>query len=95
MEEAASGADVIVTATMATTPILCGKWVKPGALINGEPILSLITILQLFRITRDLRCQKRLWILGFSATSIKTILRFSLASIILVHLLAGLLLQRL
>ena len=26
--------------------------------------------LQLFRITRDLRCQKRLWILGFSATSI-------------------------
>ena len=54
MEEAASGADVIVTATMATTPILFGKWVKPGALINGEPILSLITILQLFRITRDL-----------------------------------------
>ena len=27
--------------------------------------------LQLFRITRDLRCQKRLLILGFSATSIK------------------------
>ena len=27
--------------------------------------------LQLFRITRDLRCQKRLWILGFSATPIK------------------------
>ena len=45
VEEAASGADVIVTATMATTPILCGKWVKPGALINGEPILRLITIL--------------------------------------------------
>lgn len=44
VEEAASGADVIVTATMATTHILCGKWVKPGALINGEPILSFITI---------------------------------------------------
>ena len=86
-----SGADVIVTATMATTPILCGKWVKAGALINGEPILSLITILQLLQITSDLRCQKRLWILGFSATSIKAILRFSLASIIL----ADLLLQRL
>ena len=87
MEEAASGADVIVTATMATTPILCGKWVKPGALINGEPILSLVTILQLFRVTRDLRCQKRLWILFFSATPIKTILRFSLVSIILADLL--------
>ena len=34
VEEAASGADVIVTVTMATEPILYGKWVKPGALIN-------------------------------------------------------------
>ena len=47
VEDAASGADVIVTATMATTPILCGKWVKPGALIDGEPILRFITILKL------------------------------------------------
>ncbi|XP_073246588.1 ketimine reductase mu-crystallin-like [Porites lutea] len=35
VEDAVSGADVIVTATMATTPILCGKWVKPGALIDA------------------------------------------------------------
>jgi len=34
VEEAASGADVIVTVTLATSPILCGKWVKSGALIN-------------------------------------------------------------
>ncbi|KAL9956961.1 hypothetical protein ACROYT_G038530 [Oculina patagonica] len=35
VEEAASGADVIVTATLATNPILFGKWVKPGAVINS------------------------------------------------------------
>ncbi|XP_068761045.1 ketimine reductase mu-crystallin-like isoform X1 [Montipora capricornis] len=35
VEEAAVGADVIVTVTLATNPILCGKWVKPGALINS------------------------------------------------------------
>jgi len=35
VEEAAVGADVIVTVTLATTPILCGKWVKVGALINS------------------------------------------------------------
>ena len=34
VEEAVSGADVIVTVTMATEPILCAKWVKPSALIN-------------------------------------------------------------
>jgi len=36
-EEAVTGADVIVTVTMATTPILFGEWVKPGAHINGMP----------------------------------------------------------
>ena len=60
VEEAASGADVIVTATMATTPILCGKWVKPGALVNGEPILSLIIILILcFSCLADLAKEAR------------------------------------
>ena len=39
VEEAASGADVIVTVTLATSPILCGKWVKAGALINCEWLL--------------------------------------------------------
>lgn len=34
-QEAVTGADVIITVTMATTPILFGDWVKPGAHING------------------------------------------------------------
>ncbi|KFV85670.1 Ketimine reductase mu-crystallin, partial [Struthio camelus australis] len=33
-QEAVTGADVIITVTMATTPILLGEWVKPGAHIN-------------------------------------------------------------
>lgn len=33
--EAVVGADVIVTVTMATTPILFGEWVKPGAHVNA------------------------------------------------------------
>ncbi|XP_046888808.1 ketimine reductase mu-crystallin isoform X3 [Hypomesus transpacificus] len=31
VEEAVTGADVIVTVTRATEPVLLGKWVKPGA----------------------------------------------------------------
>ncbi|XP_010904255.2 ketimine reductase mu-crystallin [Esox lucius] len=31
VEEAVNGADVIVTATRATEPVLFGQWVKPGA----------------------------------------------------------------
>ncbi|XP_065268010.1 ketimine reductase mu-crystallin isoform X2 [Emys orbicularis] len=34
-QEAATGADVIITVTMATTPILFGEWIKPGAHINA------------------------------------------------------------
>ncbi|KAF7242941.1 Ketimine reductase mu-crystallin [Varanus komodoensis] len=34
-QEAVTGADVIVTVTMATKPILYGEWVKPGAHINA------------------------------------------------------------
>lgn len=34
--EAVAGADVIITVTMATEPILFGEWVKPGAHINGK-----------------------------------------------------------
>ena len=37
VEEAVRDADVICTVTLATTPILFGKWVKPGALINCKP----------------------------------------------------------
>uniref|UniRef100_I3KV37 Ketimine reductase mu-crystallin n=2 Tax=Oreochromis niloticus TaxID=8128 RepID=I3KV37_ORENI len=31
VEEAVRGADVIVTVTRSTEPVLCGRWVKPGA----------------------------------------------------------------
>src|SRR5260370_40064578 len=34
-EEAVRGADVIVVATSATTPVLLGEWVVPGAHINA------------------------------------------------------------
>jgi thiomorpholine-carboxylate dehydrogenase len=34
-EEAVHGADVIVTVTLATKPVLFGKWVKPGAHVNA------------------------------------------------------------
>ncbi|KAJ6659774.1 hypothetical protein lerEdw1_018490 [Lerista edwardsae] len=34
-QEAVTGADVIVTVTMVTKPILHGEWVKPGAHINA------------------------------------------------------------
>ncbi|XP_068764129.1 ketimine reductase mu-crystallin [Struthio camelus] len=34
-QEAVTGADVIITVTMATTAILLGEWVKPGAHINA------------------------------------------------------------
>ncbi|XP_035877292.1 ketimine reductase mu-crystallin isoform X3 [Phyllostomus discolor] len=36
VQEAVTGADVIITVTMATEPILFGEWVKPGAHINGS-----------------------------------------------------------
>jgi len=35
-EEAARGADAIVTATSSTEPVLFGRWVKPGAHVAGE-----------------------------------------------------------
>lgn len=35
VQEAVMGADVIITVTMATEPILFGEWVKPGAHINA------------------------------------------------------------
>ncbi|XP_036597901.1 ketimine reductase mu-crystallin [Trichosurus vulpecula] len=35
VQEAVTGADVIITVTMATQPILFGEWVKPGAHINA------------------------------------------------------------
>lgn len=35
-EEAARGADVIVTVTGSTEPVLYGQWVKAGAHVAGE-----------------------------------------------------------
>lgn len=35
IQEAVTDADVIITVTMATQPILFGEWVKPGAHINA------------------------------------------------------------
>lgn len=34
-EDAVRGADVVVTATSATTPVLCGAWLKPGCHVNA------------------------------------------------------------
>lgn len=34
-EDAVRGADVIVTATAAQAPVLCGSWLKPGAHVNA------------------------------------------------------------
>lgn len=47
-EEAVRGADVIVTVTRSTEPVLFGAWVKPGAHVSGK--------VQLFRGFFDVRC---------------------------------------
>lgn len=36
VKNAAEGADVIITVTMAKEPVLQGQWVKPGAHVVGE-----------------------------------------------------------
>lgn len=36
VEEAVRGADVIVTVTRSTEPVLFGQWVKPGAHVAGK-----------------------------------------------------------
>ena len=43
-EQAVSGADVIVTVTSSPTSVILGKWIKPGAHINGEKLHNLHTI---------------------------------------------------
>ena len=34
-EAAVQGADVVVTVTSSTTPVLCGRWLKEGAHVNA------------------------------------------------------------
>lgn len=36
LSEAVSGADVVVTVTMSSEPVLQGEWIKPGALVCGK-----------------------------------------------------------
>ena len=36
LEEACQGADVVVTVTRATEPLVFGKWIKEGAIICCE-----------------------------------------------------------
>lgn len=43
-EEAVRGADVIVTVTRCTEPVLFGQWVKPGAHVAGEKTYLIHTL---------------------------------------------------
>lgn len=36
LEEAVRDADIIVTVTIATEPVVFGKWLKPGAVVCCE-----------------------------------------------------------
>ena len=36
LEEALKDADIVVTVTMATEPVVCGRWVKPGAVVCSK-----------------------------------------------------------
>lgn len=36
LEDALSGADVVVTVTLANQPLVCGKWIKQGAVVCCE-----------------------------------------------------------
>lgn len=40
LEEACHGADVLVTVTFSTDPVLFGKWVKDGAFVCCEPFCT-------------------------------------------------------
>ena len=42
LEEACHGADVVVTVTRSTEPVLFGKWVKEGAIILCEYMCTLM-----------------------------------------------------
>ena len=43
LEEAVKDADIVATVTMATEPVLFGKWLKPGAVVCCEWSSTLVT----------------------------------------------------
>ena len=47
LEEAVKDADIIATVTMATEPVVFGKWLKPGAVVCCKFIFSLSLSLSL------------------------------------------------
>lgn len=71
-QEAVSNADVIVTVTGATTPVLESQWVKPTAHINGKyeaAFIHLVTGKYFFLIVypellSNLLTNCKIWVLG-------------------------------
>ena len=49
-KEATAGADVVVTVTMATEPVLCGDWLKDGAVVCGKWTLPPLGVRMLTRL---------------------------------------------
>ena len=42
LEEALKDADVVVTVTMATEPVVCGRWLKPGTVVCSRYQITFI-----------------------------------------------------
>ena len=36
LEEALKDADIVVTVTIATEPVVCGRWLKAGAIVCSK-----------------------------------------------------------
>ena len=47
LEEAVKDADIVATVTMATEPVLFGKWLKPGAVVCCEWSSTLVSCVNL------------------------------------------------
>ena len=45
LEEAVRGADVVVTVTNASEPLVFGKWVKPGAVVCCKLLMRYLDLL--------------------------------------------------
>ena len=53
LEEAVKDADIIATVTMATEPVVFGKWLKPGAVVCCKFIFSLSLSLSLSQVVQQ------------------------------------------